>query len=248
MSYGKGGGVQLGNGGSSTDTSQYGMNNNQYNQSYPNTAVPQPVTSREFGQGSVQQPTTGMQFNQPSNQGSQTNVNNYGGNWGKGGGSQPAGNAPAGGAVGKPGMGSIPGPIPGIQPVLSHDMWRGNPVDATSGPGSPGLIAPNGPDQSMIQPGAHASEAPQDQYNQYASQVFGNSPAAGELYTPNFQNANPEAPSDNLQQQSYNQISNMLFNPQPTLGSYVSPGSVAQAQLSTPGVYSAAQANSGITY
>jgi hypothetical protein len=222
MSYGKGGGQgQTGNGGSTSDTSQYGMNNNQYNQAYPTTSVPQPVTSKYFGHpGAPGQAGTGLQFNSPADQPQPGPVDQGmpGGNWGKGGGNQP---------VGKPGIGAA-GPAPGNQ----SDTGIYNQHD--TGPKGLGHAA---------QPRTMELQAPMTMESRSA-QPFN----FGAVESPNFQNANPQAPSDDLQQQSYNQMSNMLFNPQPTIGRYIAPSDIATAQLSQPGVYSRAQRYSDISY
>ena len=158
MSYGKAGGAQLGNGGSSSDTSQYGMNNNQYNQSYPNTSMPQPVTSRQFGQGPVQQsqqPGQGLQFNQPANQPALVNSpnNNNTGNWGKGGGS----------ATGKPGAGST---VNSYQQAMQAGNYQPN-FQAV------GLSGQDGSASSSIAPTQNPSDMlPLNLYNSSARQLF----------------------------------------------------------------------------
>jgi hypothetical protein len=200
------------------------MNNNQYNQSYPTTSQPQPVTSKYFGHtGAPGQAGTGLQFNSPADQPQSGHVENMpnpgwnpGGLSGKGGGSQP---------VGKPGLGG--------QLQAGHDLTQ---------LGQGGINQQAMPRTTELR----TPMSPQDQYNQYAGQVFGNSPDS--VYQPNFQNANPQSASDMFNQTSLMQQQSALYDPQPTLGGYATPNTISGAQLTNPGVYSRAQRYSDISY
>ena len=248
MSAGKGGGATIGNtgnGSSTTDTSQYGMNNNQYNQAYPTTSVPQPTTSKYFGHtGAPGQAGTGMQFNQPANQPGPIDQGSSppGGLFGKGGGHGPGG------------MFDVT--MPFIQPQ-PYRPFQGTLNDAGPAPFQDtgfaqmtlpgGHIEPQpGQDTGLPQMGGSDPMSPQNLYQNYQSAIQG----ASDAYTPNFQNAQPQAATDQYNQQALQSQQQALFNPSPTLGggALVSPGSIPQSQLSNPGVYSRAQRYSDITY
>ena len=255
MSAGKGGGAtigQTGNGSSTTDTSQYGMNNNQYNQSYPTTSVPQPVTSKYFGNpGQPGQAGTGMQFNQPVNQPTPGPVENMpgGGLSGKGGGSSPfirdmrAITTPF-----QPFQGTLndAGPAPFQDTGFAQMTKPGGHFDPVTGQIGP-VQNPGGAQIGLSgAPGVIGSDpmSPQNLYQNYQSVIQG----ASDAYTPNFQNAQPQAANDQYNQQALQSQQQALFNPSPTLGggALVSPGSIAQSQLSNPGVYSRAQRYSSV--